>query len=502
MNHKNIKENLLLFICLITFIKSDLIIIGPNDLISKYNNKPIEIVFGKISDIPNFYVHGEIIFENATLLHEACSNLGYLPKKTNENEYSENFKILLAYNGDCSIVQKARNAQNAGASMLLLINNNEKDIKEVLLEDDGSGKDIKIPIGLISLSDGKIMQYYIENNPKSKIMVEVNFQEKIQNKDKVELKLFFSSSELRAYQLINNITKLMNKFKTHIDFIPIYVTHQSPVYDPEKPERELNCVSKGKYCYFPKEDTIIQDGQKILMESLRQKCMYKKNTDNLKNYYEYMKSFYSNCLDSYNIKFNERCSKQTLDSLGYPIEYLDDCVAESFGVNSLLSSSYIDNENIIFQQDYEEILKYKITSFPAVVINDRPIQGIIKEYKILLGICKTIKNKPLFCSFFWGAADKIFSNLAEKKRKIYLLILVIIIINIILFLIFRKYIMRKVNEKINFNTIDIDGRINNFMNNYMSLKKNQEMDYISFDTDASTKNNKGYNKVEGNVDTI
>ena len=62
--------------------------------------------------------------------------------------------------------------------------------------------------------------------------------------------------------------------------------------------------------------------------------------------------------------------------------------------------------------------------------------------------------------------------------------------------------MRKVNEKINFNTIDIDGRINNFMNNYMSLKKNQEMDYMSFDTDVSTKNNKGYNKVEGNVDTV
>lgn len=498
MNMKNIKENLLLFICLITFIKSDLIIIGPNDLVSKFD-KPIEIVFGKISDIPTFYVHGEIIFENSTLLHEACSNLGILPKTTNENEYSENFKILLAYNGNCSIIQKARNAQNAGASMLLLINNNDKDIKEVLLEDDGSGKDIKIPIGLISLSNGKIMQYYIENNPKAKIMVEINFQDKMEIQEKVEIKFFFSSSELKAYELINNITSIIGKFGDKIEFIPIYVSHQSPTYDPEKPQRELNCVSKGKYCYFPKEYTIIQDGQKILMESLRQKCMYKK-TGNIKYYYEYMKSFYTNCLNSYNIKFNERCSKQTLDILGYPVEYLDDCVANSFGVNSLLSSSYIDNENIIFQKEYEEILKYKITSFPAVVINNKPLTGTIKEYKILSGICKSIKNKPDFCSFYWGMMD--FSNISEKKRKIYLLILIIIIINIVLFLIFRKYIMKKINEKINFNTIDIDGRINNFMNNYISLKKNQEMDYMSFDTDVSTKNNKGYNKVEGNVDTV
>ena len=502
MNHKIIKENLLLLICFLTFIKSDLVIIGPNDLISKFDNKPIEIVFGKISDIPNFYVHGEIIFENSTLLHEACSNLGILPKNTNENEYSENFKILLAYNGNCSIVQKARNAQNAGASMLLLINNNEKDINEVLLEDDGSGKDIKIPIGLISLSNGKIIQYYIENNQKAKIMVEINFQEKNEKEEKIELKFFFSSSEPKAYELINNMTTIIDKFKAPIEFIPIYVTHQSPVYDPEKPQRELNCVSKGKYCYFPKEDTIIQDGQKILMESLRQKCIYKKNTDYIKYYCEYMKNFYTNCLNSYEVKFNERCSKQTLDNLGYSIQDLDDCVAASFGVNSLLSSSYIDNENIIFQKDYEEILKYKITSFPAVVINDKPIDGIIKEYKILLAICKTVKKKPEFCSIYWGTDNDTISNISGKKRKIYLLILIIIIINISLFMIFRKYIMKKINEKINFNTIDIDGRINNFMNNYISLKKNQEMDYMSFDTDASTKNNKGYNKVEGNVDTV
>ena len=66
--------------------------------------------------------------------------------------------------------------------MLLLINNNDEDIKNVLLEDDGSGNDIKIPIGLISLTNGRIMQNYIESNPKSRVMVEINFQEKTAKK--------------------------------------------------------------------------------------------------------------------------------------------------------------------------------------------------------------------------------------------------------------------------------------------------------------------------------
>ena len=492
---------ILLFIFFISFIKCDLIIIGPSDLASRYYNQPIELVFGKISDISNFYVHGEIVFENTTTHHVACLDLGTLSTKMNQNEYSENFKILLAYTGQCSIVQKARNAQNAGASMLLLINNNEQDIKDVLLEDDGSGSDIKIPVGLISLSNGRIMQNYIENNPKSRIMVEINFQKR-EAKKKIEFKLFFSSSELKAYELIGNITKYTNKFSDQVEFIPIYVTHQSPTYDPTKSQRELNCVTKGKYCYFPKENTIIQDGQRILIESLRQKCMYKKSIEKQRYYYEYMASFYKNCLIGPTARFNERCAKETLDNLGYPVDYLDDCIAESFGVNTLLSSSYIDNENSIFQKEYEEILKYKLSSFPAVVIDDKPLEGIIKENKIMIEICNAVSVKPDFCSFMTGETDEHVYKMSRKKSWTYFLIFVIIIINIILFFTFRKYIMLKINEKINFNTIDFEGRINNFVQNYMSLKKNQELDYQSFDTDVSSKNNKGYNKIEGTVNTV
>lgn len=494
-------KKILLIILIISFIKCDLIIIGPSDLASRYNNQPIEIVFGKMSDISNFYVHGEIVFENETILHSACSQLGTFSSKINQFEYTENFKVLLAYNGQCSVVQKARNAQNAGASMLLLINNNEQDIKDVLLEDDGSGSDIKIPIGLISLSNGRIMQNYIENNPKSRVMVEINFQKK-EPKKLVQFKLFFSSSELRAYILLGNFYKYINKFFGQVQFVPVYVTHQSPTYDPEKSQRELNCVSKGKYCYFPKENTIIQDGQRILIESLRQKCMFLKSIDKPRYYYEYIKSFFKNCMVGDNPKFNERCAKETLDNLGYPIDYLDNCIAESFGVNSLLSSSYIDNENSIFEKDYGEILKYKLNYFPAIVIDDKPIKGVINENKVMAALCNAVSKKPDFCSYLTGETDEHVYNMNRKKIKIYFLIIVIIIINIFLFFTFRKYIMLKINEKINFNTIDFEGRINNFVQNYMSLKKNQELDYQSFDTDVSSKNNKGYNKIEGTVNTV
>ena len=493
---------IILITSLIFLIKSDLAIIGPSDLSSRFNNQPIEIVFGKIQEISFFYVQGEVIFENITMIHAACTQLGPLSQKFNQNQYSENFKILLAYNGECSIVQKARNAQNAGASMLLLINNNDQDIKNVLLEDDGSGSDIRIPVGLISLNNGKIMQNFIENNPKAKVMVEINFKNQKEIKKKVEFKLFFSSSERKAYELINNMTKYLSQFSDQLEFIPIYVTHQSPTYNPQSPNRELNCVSKGKYCYFPKETTVVQDGQRILIESLRQKCMLIKSGEKIRYYYEYMKKFYDYCLNMQMLKFNERCSKQTLDILGYPEDYLDDCVADSFGVNSILSSSYIDNENKIFGKDYEEILKYKLTSFPAAVVDDKPITGIIKENKIMVAICNAVSIKPNFCAFMTGETDEHVESMSRKRGWVYFLIIVIICINIFLFMKFRKYILIKITEKIDFNKIDIEGRINNFVQNYISLKGNQGNDYQSFETEAPSNKNKENSQIEGTVNTV
>ena len=492
---------ILLLISFLFSINCELSIISPSELLSQYGNSPIDIVFRKMLDSSNFYVHGEIFFENKTLDHTACQDLGILQMNQIQNQYSENFKILLAYIGSCPIIQKARNAQSAGASMLVLINNNDQDIESVILEEDGAQSDIKIPVGLISLTNGRIMQNYILSNPQNRVMVEINFQEK-KPKKKIELKFFFSSSELRAYEMINNITSYIDKYNDQVEFIPIYVTHQIPSYDEKTAKRELNCVTKGKYCYFPKETTITQDGERILLESLRQKCMYQKSIElkKIKYYYQYLDYFHKNCLLVPTPRFNDRCSKQNLDIMGFGVDYLDECIANSFGVRTLLSSTYIDNENTIFKNDYDEILKYKLTSFPAVVVDDKPIEGIIKEYKIAEALCSAVEVKPSFCSFLGG-------TLVEpnpRRSWTYFLIFVIVIVNIGLFIIFRKYIIKQIWERINFNMIEVDGRVNNILTNFFQFRK-QDNDYQSFGKDGMN-NNIGNNQIstqiEGTVNTI
>ena len=480
---------------LIFSIYSQLSILGPYKLVQQFSDKKIDIAYGKVGLLSDFYIRGELLMESITENHDACSPLtGLNLKKKNDTIYDEDYKILLAYRGSCSFAQKARNTQNAGASMLLVINVGNTPINNVIFTDDSA--DINIPVALINYSDGKMIHDFIKLNPNSKISVEVNFTPK-REKPVVDFKFFFSSSEPRAYDLLGNMTKYLDKFGDQLNFIPHYVVHQNPYYVEENPQSNINCLSRGVYCYFPKETTIIQEGQKILLEDLRQKCMYKLSKEKSINlYYEYMSSFSKECINNPTKSFGKLCSQNVLEKLGYPGNYLDKCIADSFGIgiNELSSSSYIDKDNKILKEEYSEILKYKLTSFPAVVINDNILDGIIKEIKIVELLCNNVKIKPLFCYFFTGNTDEHIRSGKTRNKIIYFLIFLLIIINISLFLMCRTYILEKINKFFNSN-MDVDSRINNVINNYFSLKNNN--DYKAFNPKSQT-----IEMQEGKVSTV
>ena len=91
-----------------------------------------------------------------------------------------------------------------------------------------------------------------------------------------------------------------------------------------------------------------------------------------------------------------------------------------------------------------------------------------------------------------------------RRSWTYFLIFVIVIVNIGLFIIFRKYIIKQIGERINFNMIEVDGRVNNILTNFFQFRK-QDNDYQSFGKDGMN-NNIGNNQIstqiEGTVNTI
>ena len=483
-------------VMLIITIYCELSILSPINLAEQFNNKQIEIEYSRIGLLTDFYIRGQLFMENTEKKDACLPILGLNLKQKDNTPYEENFKILLAYHGSCTLSQKARNAQNIGASMLIIINTDNTPINNIIFNDDSN--DIKIPVSLISKNDGIIIDNYFQSNPSTKIIVEVKFSPR-NAKNFVDFKLFFSSSEPRAYELLEKMGKYINHFGDQINFTPYYTVHQNPYYDQENPKSNINCVSRGKYCYFPKETTIIQEGQKILLEDIRQKCMFKLSKEkSTKFYHEYMNTFAKKCINNSQKTLSVSCSEETLIELGYPANYLDECVADSFGVkvNDLLSPSYIDKENKIMEEEYNEILKYKLTSFPALVINNKVVTGILKELEIAKTLCNNVKIKPNFCSALTGISEAHINKGIETNRIIYVLIFMLIFVNISMFFMCRAYILEKINDRVKSGSIDIDGRINNVINNYFALKNNSN-DYKAFDS-----KNQVIEMKEGNVNTI
>jgi len=82
--------------------------------------------------------------------------------KASQNDY---YPIVMVDRGNCNFVTKARNVQKIGGLFALIINNNEDDdIDQLIMADDGSGSDIYIPTVMIYKNDGEKLKKFMSEN--------------------------------------------------------------------------------------------------------------------------------------------------------------------------------------------------------------------------------------------------------------------------------------------------------------------------------------------------
>lgn len=97
---------------------------------------------------------------------------------TNHYDY-DYYPIFLVHQGkNCSFVEMTRIVQKKGGRMALIISSAvEKgdDIKNELVPDDGTGKDIYIPTLLIARRDGNTIASYVIKNPTESVYLELDF---------------------------------------------------------------------------------------------------------------------------------------------------------------------------------------------------------------------------------------------------------------------------------------------------------------------------------------
>jgi hypothetical protein len=183
-------------------------------------------------------------------------------------------KIVLLDRGTCSFVTKVRNAERAGASLVVVIDDREENITNVIMGDDGTGMGIRIPAMLIGKDSGKILKdYAVTSDSKATLSAEFTIKNPHNYSD---VEFWYSSNNILALDFLKEFDSYRHQLDTWMNFRPRFVTWACPSCTTEFKQDE--CFGNGKYC-APNTNratsTYIQ-GKNIIMEDLRQVCLHER----------------------------------------------------------------------------------------------------------------------------------------------------------------------------------------------------------------------------------
>lgn len=110
---------------------------------------------------------------------------------------------------------------------------------------------------------------------------------------------------------------------------PHYVLWRCQSCAPDYRNDTDDCVSGGQYCAPDPDGDGRLVGRDVVMEDLRQICIYKQSLERNKPHlwWDYVSEFYERCPLA---EFDEKCSKKAMRRAGVKEKDIDKCVADSF----------------------------------------------------------------------------------------------------------------------------------------------------------------------------
>ena len=386
-----------LIFCMLSLIKVTLskIYVDFPEVLNKTFSSGIDMNVATFGDIPyGTDLYGKVYYDTEnTDIEMACKDLAYFQ----ENFNFESQPILMVDRGSCSFVTKARNAQNIGAKAIVIINNNEDDINDIYMIDDGTGMDISIPAILISNSNGNIIKDYINKNKSSKISFIINFE--LQKSKEINFEIIFSSTNLEIYTLLNQLKDFLSsledlKGENVFNFYPIYFLQSHPDFQPiwrsqmnGSPPSPVeiddpDCYSNGHYCNFLDFESVIlnsENGRRIIKQDLRQICIFKeRDSVNINEFISYTTAFYDLCLngtqENFKSNFTDVCAIDAMRFIGYDdkrVDEIENCIKSSF--NNVPEEKWGKEENTILKKEKKFLRRMRIQMNPSIIVNKKLI---------------------------------------------------------------------------------------------------------------------------------
>ena len=495
----SINKTFLFFLIINIFIfpsiKCGISIAQPEQLAHKFFNQEIEAVYGEFGQIDlGFETVGSVWImphkENSKdelPPNYACDSLWDI--KIIKDKYNfANFNVVLVDRGACSFPKMAKEVEKIGGDMILIINNKPGSVLgNRVIDEDGTGRKIKIPVAMISYNDGKAIMDYIITHPKENVYL--NIEIGLNQRNKVKLDIFTNILNTETFKFLTGFQSYYNLLEKYIEMNIYYLTPQ--LEGLLQSQKKKDCLKDGLFC---QSNTNININQKItgidlIYESLYHKCLFLRAK---KSYFNIISQYEEMCLNRE--KYSNFCG---LDLFNEDMrEIIMDCVFNSFGnsdykkiwenpteIKSKLDSVN-NNINTILVDNRLKESEHNINSFPDIYINDIKYDQRISSMDVFDSICQAFNPKPEPCLIYVIRPSKIQKE-GIPWYDIVFVILGILLLNVIFYYLIKCGAIRYVNYGINLNNNILSGKVNKVISSYFSLK---EMTNKNSDDDEETDN--------------
>lgn len=379
---------LFVFLGLLCLSLGSITVFAPSDLQKAFQDKYAKGIIP--SSMGNFgnppygsFLTGQLIIEDKSY-STACDPL---PPIQGESA-SASSQIVMVSRGDCAFVVKVRNAQNIGAKAVIIVNDDDSDITDFIMTDNGAGGNLDIPAFIISQEDGNLFYYYKKDERVTNIILCLGFEVNKSTKNEVSVTIWLQSSSDFAMTFLNDFSSFALQMP-QMKFTPHYLVWECHVCKQQNfVNAQEECISAGRYCSYDPDGYDSIKGQDVVLEDLTELCIF--NVSNTKKWFNYVSEFYKNCY----LDFSRTCSDKALKAAGVSKSAVDKCIKNSIEGNDLLM-----NDNRIMRNELALWNEEMVPFNPAIIINSMLFRGDLEVAAVSKAVCAsfTIENIPDVC---------------------------------------------------------------------------------------------------------
>ncbi|XP_020689742.1 vacuolar-sorting receptor 3 [Dendrobium catenatum] len=332
------------------------------------------------------------------------------------DEFSSSFRkkpgamptFLLVDRGDCVFAKKVWNAQNAGASAVLVVDNTNEPLITMDLphEDDEAAKyiqNVTIPSALIDKKFGQDLKKAVASG--EMVNVNLDWREAVPHPDeRVEYELWTNSNDecgakcdmlMEFTKDFKGAAQLLEK-GGFSQFTPHYITWYCPEAFLLSKQCKSQCINHGRYCApDPEQDfSTGYDGKDVVVENLRQLCVFRVANESKKPWiwWDYVTDFHIRC-PMKEKKYNKECADSVIKSLGLDADKIGKCMGDP--------NEDADNPILKEEQDAQigKGSRGDVTILPTLVVNNRQYRGKLEKKAVLKAICSGFEEttEPAAC---------------------------------------------------------------------------------------------------------